>query len=135
MEINGKETSVEDPDTNTTYVLVYNSPFEIAEEYYEQHLKEFGKVKYVRRNFIPATEVENGITTVYIELKRHIPSFLQVGAYTIMLQYNGQPKTCRKCDQFGHLATACNYGDPGHVKRGCRKHRVCSLCREPNHSL
>ena len=31
VEIHGKETRVEDPDTNTTYVSVYYSPFEIAE--------------------------------------------------------------------------------------------------------
>ena len=139
--INGKETSVEDPDTNTTYVSVYYSPFEIAEEYYQERLGEYGKVKYVRRNRIPNTEVENGITTVCIELEKHIPSFLQVGAYTVMLRYNGQPRTCRKCDQVGHLATTCkevrcyNCGDPGHVKRSCSKQRVCSLCREPGHSL
>ena len=47
--INGKETRIEDTDTNTTYVSVYYSPFEIAEEYYQERLGEYGKVKYVRR--------------------------------------------------------------------------------------
>ncbi|MCP4481169.1 MAG: hypothetical protein GY818_24130, partial [Planctomycetaceae bacterium] len=83
VKINGTEVGVQDPDTNTTYVSVFYSPFEIAEEFYEERLKEYGKIKYVRRNKIPDTNVENGITTVCIELERHIPSFLQVGAYTV----------------------------------------------------
>ncbi len=141
VKIKGTEVGVQDPDTNITYVSVFYSPFEIAEEFYEEQLKSYGKVKFVRRNKIPGTEVENGITTVCMELEKHLPSFLQVGAYTGMLRYNGQPRTCRKWDQVGHLATACkevrcyNCGSPGHVKKGCPKQRVCSLCREPGHSL
>ncbi len=33
VKINGKEICVEDPDTNTTYMSVYYSPFEIPGKY------------------------------------------------------------------------------------------------------
>uniref|UniRef100_W5NLA1 CCHC-type domain-containing protein n=1 Tax=Lepisosteus oculatus TaxID=7918 RepID=W5NLA1_LEPOC len=50
--------------------------------------------------------------------------------------YPGQPRTCRRCGQLGHISVDCTTemcrgcGRAGHVAAGCKNPLVCNLCGE-----
>ncbi len=80
---------IEDPNNGVAYFLVQFAPFELREEFFQRRLSRYGIVLNVRRNNIPETVVFNGLITVRVILKQHIPSFIQVGGYSVMCCYPG----------------------------------------------
>ncbi|MBN3314461.1 CNBP protein, partial [Atractosteus spatula] len=69
----------------------------------------------------------------------HPPANFTIGPYRGYLIYPGQPQTCRKCGQEGHLAADCSTevcrrcGRVGHVATDCSYQQLCNLCGEPGH--
>lgn len=70
---------------------------------------------------------------------RHPPASFSIGADRGYLMYAGQPRFCRKCSTYGHLADACsqtrcrNCGTIGHTMRDCTVPKRCSLCNSEDH--
>ncbi|XP_055772038.1 uncharacterized protein LOC129848980 [Salvelinus fontinalis] len=70
---------------------------------------------------------------------RHPPASFSIGADRGYLMYAGQPRFCRKCSTYGHLADACtqtrcrNCGTLGHIMRDCTVPKRCSLCNSEDH--
>ena len=68
-----------------------------------------------------------------------IPSYLRFGKYLLRVQYEGQVKTCRRCNVPGHLAQECrqmlcfNCEVIGHHARDCPAGVRCCICKEPGH--
>ena len=77
------------PDADVTAALApYGRVIEVA---YEKWVNYQGK------------GLLNGIRDVKIELQKNVPSYLKIRGVEALILYDGQPKTCRKCGQEGHL--------------------------------
>jgi len=52
-------------------------------------------------------KVKTGVRLVDISLKKHIPSHIKVDGHRALIQYEGQPMTCYRCNEQGHQITEC----------------------------
>ena len=72
---------------------------------------------------------------------RHPPASFSIGESRGVLFYAGQPKYCRKCLGFGHLAEGCtlvrclNCNELGHTRRDCSRPERCTICGEEGHGF
>ncbi len=69
----------------------------------------------------------------------HPPATFFIGANKGYLYYAGQPLTCRKCGQKGHMAERCenifcrNCMTAGHMAKDCNVPKACNLCGSREH--
>ncbi|MGH0124255.1 UNVERIFIED_CONTAM: hypothetical protein FKN15_017942 [Acipenser sinensis] len=67
------------------------------------------------------------------------PASFYIGGVKGYLYFYGQPKTCRKCGEEGHIAAMCpnsfcrNCLETGHLARDCNKPKSCNLCDSTEH--
>uniref|UniRef100_A0A673WJB3 CCHC-type domain-containing protein n=1 Tax=Salmo trutta TaxID=8032 RepID=A0A673WJB3_SALTR len=68
------------------------------------------------------------------------PASFYIGGVKGYLYFYGQPKTCRRCGEEGHIAALCpntfcrNCLEAGHLARDCKKPKSCNLnCFEAGH--
>ncbi|MBN3271852.1 ZCHC3 protein, partial [Polyodon spathula] len=100
----------------------------------EKEIDEFGLwtgTWKVWARFRPSEEGFEGV--------RHPPSAFSIGTNRGYLYYPGQPRVCRKCNEMGHEAEACNdvycrnCKKKGHSSKDCKEKRKCNLCGSVNH--
>lgn len=81
----------------------------------------------------------NGIQTAQMKIEKPIPSTVRVVGEFIRLWYPGQPKSCRRCGDLGHLIKDCtliccfNCEKARHRAEDCEEPDTCSICRSYNH--
>lgn len=69
----------------------------------------------------------------------HPPAVFTVGADRGYLFYANQPRFCRKCNTYGHVADSCNRlrcrncDGYGHATKECDQPKRCSLCGSTEH--
>lgn len=91
-------------------IRIFELPFELPAAEVEEALSPYGTVlehvaeKWTQFKTYP---VLNGVRQVRIELRRHVPSYLQIGGCRAVIIYDGQPKTCSGCGKEGHLRSEC----------------------------
>ena len=67
------------------------------------------------------------------------PASFYIGGVKGYLYFYGQPKTCRRCGEEGHIAASCpntfcrNCLEAGHLARDCKKPKSCNLCDSIEH--
>lgn len=68
------------------------------------------------------------------------PAVFSIGGERGYLYYQGQPRYCRKCFSYGHIATECEMTEKcrfckqiGHKAKDCTATRTCDICQEAGH--
>ena len=77
----------------------------------KQVLSQYGKVHMIRNNTYShgrASGMFNGIRTAKMEIKRNIPSSINICGHNVTFLYSGQRRTCFKCGRETHMAVECN---------------------------
>jgi hypothetical protein len=52
-------------------------------------------------------KIFNGIRTVTMNLREHIPSYVTIANKRVLVSYDGQPLTCYGCNNTGHQFQEC----------------------------
>lgn len=89
---------------------VFRLPVEVNVNKVADRLAEFGEIVAAMDEKWTNYEgkgVLNGVRNIKIKLKKNIPSYLDIEGAQALILYDGQPKTCRKCHEEGHLFHDC----------------------------
>ena len=123
-----------------TFVVVYDTPFELSDEALAHRLSRYGSVLGFRGCNLQGYEgIKNGTRVARMELSESIPSFLRFGRKLLRVKHEGQVPTCRKCHLPDHVAKVCpnvicfNCDQLGHTFSDCKEEIKCSICKEDGH--
>ena len=136
--IAGHRVFIADCDRKISLVKVYNAPYEMPDSVIIGRLSVYGSVLSFRRDLLT-----DSIFNARMEVKKHIPSTIRIAGEFIRFwyRYPGQPKTCRRCGDLGHLIKECqsvrcfNCEQSGHQSEECEMPPLCSICRSVDHML
>ena len=138
MEIAGQRVFIVDCDNRISLVKIYNAPSELPDSVIIGRLSAYGSVLSFRRD-LAADNIFNGIRTARMKIEKPIPSTVRIVGEFIRLWYPGQPKSCRRCGDLGHLIKDCtsvrcfNCEKAGHRAEECEEPDTCSICRSHDH--
>lgn len=120
---------------------VYEAVPEMPDTVLIGRLSHYGRILSFRRDRSIATGILNGVRTVRMRLSKTIPSAIRIAGEPVFISYPGQPKSCRKCRDIGHLAQGCknprcfNCEAPGHRSAECKVPPLCGICMKPDHPV
>lgn len=129
----GIEVFLGDAQFRTVLVKIYECPSEMPDTVVIGRLSKYGRVLSFRRDKI-GDVIFNGVRTARMRLAHHIPCSINVVGEPIIIYYESQPRTCRRCGDTGHLAQNCrasrcfNCDQPGHRRENCPEVLLCSAC-------
>jgi len=92
------------------WVRVLYLPEEVENRVIQEALNACGEVLLVRDELWSNQyryKVKNGIRNMKIELKRHIPSYIDVLGHQAVTLYEEQPRTCALCHSVEHFRSEC----------------------------
>ena len=142
MRVHGQPFALQDIDCPLTYVQVFDPPLEMPDETIIQRLAKYCDVLHHRRGYFREegwTHVQDGVRHFRVRIKQPIPNFIRFGKILIHFPYDGQPRTCRHCNQTGHYVNAChsiicyNCEELGHLASDCPREVLCNICKQPDH--
>ena len=141
VKFRGVLVFIGDADFQTVIVKIYEAAPEMPDTVLIGRLSHYGRVLSFRRDRGIATGIFNGVRTARMRLSKIIPSAIRIAGESVFISYPGQPKTCRKCSDVGHLAQGCknphwyNCESPGHRSSECEKEPLCGNCLKPDHPV
>ena len=83
-----------------------------------------GSVLSFRRDLL-TNSIFNGVHAARMEVKKDIPSTVRIAGEFIRFCYPGQPKTCCRYGDLGHLIKHCEQS--GHRSEECEMPPLCSI--------
>lgn len=92
------------------FVKLYHLPKDLNPELIREKLATYGTVISLNMDMWGPTlryKISNGVRTAKIDLKQHIPSYIDIMGYKSFVSYEGQPSTCALCNSTGHFRTEC----------------------------
>ena len=94
----------------TRKVRIANLPPETPERTLRNALGQYGEIIAIQdegwSNAYRYT-VANGVKVATIKLTKHIPSHMVVERHRTLVSYDGQPSTCYRCGETGHVNQHC----------------------------
>ena len=104
-------------------VIYVKAPYEMSDQIVVNVISSYGTVVNIRRQHHSFDEdIETGVRSCLVKnLKKPIPSYVKVGGFTLPVRYRGQRKTCKICEE------------PGHLARDCPTRGRCFVCGSLNH--
>lgn len=142
IQIRGQPFALQDVDRPLTYLQIFDSPYELPDSTIINRLTKYCDVLHHRRGYFrePGFQhIQDGVRHYRVRIKNPIPNFLRFGKIQLNLRYEGQPRTCRHCNQTGHFANAChnivcyNCEQLGHLASNCPEPPMCNLCKSTDH--
>ena len=142
IQIRGQPFALQDVDRPLTYLQIFDSPYELPDSTIINRLTKYCDVLHHHRGYFrePGFEhIQDGVRHYRVRIKNPIPNFLRFGKIQLNLRYEGQPCTCRHCNQTGHYANAChnivcyNCEQLGHLASDCPEPPMCNLCKSTDH--
>ncbi|KAK6454125.1 zinc finger CCHC domain-containing protein 3-like [Huso huso] len=127
-----------------TVTVCMQNPY-VKEQDIRLFLRKYCDVLGVGQKEMDYDEMWNGNRKYTVRFKRKIggfecpPASFYIGGVKGYLYYYGQPKTCRKCGEQGHIAVMCpnifcrNCLETGHEAKECKKPKSCNLCDSTEH--
>ncbi|KAJ8048946.1 Zinc finger CCHC domain-containing protein 3 [Holothuria leucospilota] len=122
-------------------VNVLHVPHELNDNVVRYVLGKYGKVVCGRfLTYKGKPGLFNGTRQYKMALTKDIPSSIKLAGRDCWVRYFGQPITCLKCGEQGHLASACQKIrcfkclEIGHVSSNCSKQVVCTVCGKEGHT-
>ena len=138
MEIAGRRVFSVDCDNHISLVKIYNAPSEMPDSVLIGRLSTYCTVLSFWHD-LAADTIFNGIRAACMKINKPIPSVVQIAGKFIRIWYPGQPKTCQRCGDLGHLAKDCtsvpcfNCEQSGHRIEECEEPVMCSDSRSVDH--
>ena len=136
--VNRRPCAAHPAQRRLTFVTILDARYELTERALEYRLQKYGRVCSQRRGKIQShPSVCNGRRHIRMDINTDIPSFLRFGKFLLRVFYEGQPKTCRRCNSPDHLAKDCNNtfcfncDSIGHVYKPSNV--KCCICKEESH--
>jgi len=86
-------------------VRIANLPPEVKEPALRDAMSKYGDVKDIQEEQWSNQyryKVLNGVKTVELNLKKHVPSHIFIAGHRVLTSYEGQPTTCYNCNEQGH---------------------------------
>ncbi len=142
VNIRNQSFALQDVDRPLTYLQVFDAPHEMPDATIIQRLAKYCDILHHRRGHFrePGWQhVQDSVRHYRIRVKRHIPNYIRFGKILVHFRYEGQPHTCRLCNQTGHYVNAChsiicyNYEELGHLASNCPTDILCNICKQPDH--
>ena len=142
VKIRDQPFALQDVDRPLTYVQIFDAPHEMPDATIVQRLAKYCDVIHQRRGYFREEgwkHVQDGVRHYRVRIKRPIPNFIRFGKIQVHFRYEGQPRTCRHCNQTGHYVNAChsiicyNCEELGHLASDCPNEVLCNICKQPNH--
>lgn len=124
-------------------IRILNLPMDMPEDIIRNALNKYGTVLNITderwgKN-VKYSNIKTGVRIVSVNLKIHIPSYIDILGYRAFTSYDGQIKTCSICNSGDHLRSECpktkianmrlwklNNGDQNQ-NRGPTPHPVASI--------